>query len=244
MTRTRRIARLPRHIRGQLTARMDGGEEDQPLLGWLNHQPEVQALANGQPGGSPVTEQDLSEWKQAGYQQWLRHQEACDVVRDLAEQADDLESSAEDVPISDCLSAFLGTELARSAKSLLAESTAPGERWQRLREVLQELARLRKGDQQALRLQLERERWDRERNRLDEEDHELRMQKLRARATAPFWARLMREPLAATFGGGEIGAKVAEFILAVEHDLPLPAEGKPGETATNPLDPANIPCPT
>ena len=138
MTRTRRLARLPRHIRGQLNARMDGGEEDQPLLGWLNHQPEVQALANGQPGGSPVTEQDLSEWKQAGYQQWLRHQEACDVVRDLAEQADDLESSAEDVPISDCLSAFLGTELARSAKSLLAESTAPGERWQRLREVLQE----------------------------------------------------------------------------------------------------------
>jgi hypothetical protein len=54
----------------------------------------------------------------------------------------------------------------------------------------------------------------------------------------------MREPLAATFGGGELGAKVAEFILAVEHDLPLPAEGKPGETVTNPFDPANIPCPT
>ena len=115
------------------------------------------SLGNGQPGGSAVTEQDLCDWQQGGYQEWLRHQEACDVVRDLAEQADDLESCAEDLPVSDCLSALLGTELARSAKSLLAETTAPAERWQRLREVLHELARLRKGDHQALRVQLERE---------------------------------------------------------------------------------------
>ena len=240
MTRTGKIARLPRQIRCELNARLDNGEDAQPLLGWLNHQPEVQALANGQPGGSPVTEPDLSEWKQAGYQQWLRHREACDVVRDLAEQAGDLEETAEGLPVSDCLSALLGTELACSAKSLLAETTAPGERWQRLREVLHELARLRKGDHQALRLGLERERWDREQRRQDEEQHQLRMQKLKARTTAPFWARLMRGPLAETFGGGELGAQVAEFITAVEYDLPFPAEGKPGETVPNPLDLANI----
>jgi hypothetical protein len=239
MTRTGKIAGLPRHIRGQLNARFDKGEGGQPLLEWLNHLPEVTALANGQAGGSAVTEEDLRDWQQGGYQQWVRHQEACEVVRDLAEQAADLDNAAEDEPVSECLSPVLGTELARSAKSLLAESTPPSERWQRLREVLGEFARLRKGDQQSLRVRLECERWARERDRQDEEQHQLRVQKLKARATAPFWTRLMRGPLAESFGGGEAGEKAADYILAIQHDLPIPTGNKPGETVPNPLDPSS-----
>ena len=50
---------------------------------------------------------------------------------------------------------------------------------------------------------------------------------------------MMRGPLAKAFGGGEAGAYVADYILAIQHDLPLPVWEKPGETVPNPLDPAD-----
>jgi hypothetical protein len=242
-TRTGKIARLPRHIRNQLRSRLDHGERGQPLLEWLSQLPEVKGLTKSHPGGCPLTEQDLSEWKQGGYQQWIEDQQARDLIRELAEQADDLFACAEDLPVSDCLATLLATELARSAKSLLAETTTPGDRWQRLRELLHELARLRKEDHQALRVQMERERWDREQRRLDHEQHQATMRKLKAQATAPFWARLMRGPLADTFGGGQAGAKIADFILAVVHDLPIPDPMKPAEASQKQSDPPNTPHP-
>jgi hypothetical protein len=59
-----------------------------------------------------------------------------------------------------------------------------------------------------------------------------------AASPASFWARLMQGPLAEAFGGGEKGRKIAEFIMAVEHDLPLPPAAAPapnGQTQSSPV---------
>jgi hypothetical protein len=238
-----KIAQLPRHVRHQLGQRLNDGEHGPALLAWLNGFPEVNASAQPVPRRPVITEHDLSRWRETGFPQWLEEQRACDLVRDLADHADDLLACAEDLPVSDCLATPLATELARSAKSLLAETTTPADRWHRLRELLHELARLRKEDHQALRVQMERERWDREQRRLDDEQHQAAMRKLKAQATAPFWARLMRNPVAETFGGGELGARIADFILAVEYDLPIPDPMKPAEASQKQSDPPNTPHP-
>ena len=44
MTRNGKIARLPRHIRGQLNRRLQNGEEGNTLLEWLNALPKVQEV--------------------------------------------------------------------------------------------------------------------------------------------------------------------------------------------------------
>ncbi|MBE0543463.1 MAG: hypothetical protein IH623_19130, partial [Verrucomicrobia bacterium] len=59
--------------------------------------------------------------------------------------------------------AVLTVELAESARELLATITDPKERWDRRQEVLCELARVRREDSRAGRLQIQRERRARER---------------------------------------------------------------------------------
>jgi hypothetical protein len=79
-TRNGKIARLPRAIRDQLNQRLDDGDDGQALVHWLNTLPEVQKCLAEHFAGRPISEQNLSEWKAGGFQQWLDHQS----VRELA----------------------------------------------------------------------------------------------------------------------------------------------------------------
>ena len=141
-TRNGKIARLPQAMREQLNRRLNDGEPGKALVAWLNEQPGVKAVLQGQFGGRPISEQNLSEWKQGGYRDWLRHQETCDLVGRLAEEAGDLEGVADAVPVSECLAPILAAELARTAKLLLAEDMEPQERWRRLRWSMTIILRL------------------------------------------------------------------------------------------------------
>jgi hypothetical protein len=66
MTRTGKIARLPRHIRDQLNRHLDDGEPGNRLVEWLNSLDEVKDMLHEDFGGRPVSEQNLSDWKQGG----------------------------------------------------------------------------------------------------------------------------------------------------------------------------------
>lgn len=91
-TRTGKIARLPHHIRDQLNRRLHEGEQAKDLAHWLNSLPEVQAILTAAFGGKPVRPQNLSEWKQGGYRDWLLQHEALELVRRLAEDASELQA--------------------------------------------------------------------------------------------------------------------------------------------------------
>lgn len=161
-TRNGKIARLPRATREELNRRCDDGEPGKRLVEWLNSLPEVQAVLAAEFAGRPVSEQNLSEWKQGGYLAWQKQQEKRDWVRQLGEDADELESDAGEVELSNRLSVVLAAELGQAARQLLEETTDPRERWERLQEILRELARLRREDQKAGHLDLERRRWEQE----------------------------------------------------------------------------------
>jgi hypothetical protein len=81
MTRTGKIARLPRDIREQVNRRLDNGVEGKQIVEWLNALPAVQSLIAAQFGGRPVNEPNLSHWKTGGYRDWLERQEALDAIR-------------------------------------------------------------------------------------------------------------------------------------------------------------------
>jgi hypothetical protein len=159
MTRLGEIARLPREIREQLNVRLSNGDVGRQLVEWLNGLPESQAMLAAQFDGRPINEQNLTEWKQGGYEDWLRHQEDCAQARLLTEHARELEKEAGEIRLEDRLAAPMALALAR----LIREADkAPGvaEKQKALLNVARELAQLRRGSHEAERVRLERERWE------------------------------------------------------------------------------------
>jgi len=66
-----KIANLPAQIREELNCRINDGEPGAELVEWLNAIPEVTEVMDERFGGHPISEQNLSEWRKRGYQQWL-----------------------------------------------------------------------------------------------------------------------------------------------------------------------------
>ena len=84
-TRNGKIANLPNDIREQLNLRLLEGETGRELAAWLNALPEVQSVLASQFNGSPVSEVNLTHWRQGGYLQWLMEREFFDSARALAD---------------------------------------------------------------------------------------------------------------------------------------------------------------
>lgn len=173
-THNGKIARLPRNIRDELNHRLDDGETGGRILQWLNTLPAVQAVLTAEFGGGLINAQNLSNWRKGGYQHWLKQQARRNLVRELIENAEELATDAGGVELGNHLSAILVAELAASVRGALEELADPAERSVRLQEFLLTLARVRRQDNQAGRLAIERERRARERAREQEHDEHLK----------------------------------------------------------------------
>ena len=84
MKRTGKIARLPRTLRDQLNQRLYNGEPGVDLIQWLNSLPEVQAILAEHFNGVPISPQNLSEWNNGGFLDWLATQELLEAAREFA----------------------------------------------------------------------------------------------------------------------------------------------------------------
>jgi hypothetical protein len=231
VTRNGKIARLPLWIRAELNQRLQDGELGSQLVQWLNGHASVQEVLKEQFGGRPVSEQNLSEWKSGGYQDWLRQEETRLLVSRLTEQSDELDEAADGQEISDRFAGLLAVELTRLAATLLEKETDPEKRWKRLCEVHRELSQLRRDDHRAVRTLIKRERWVRKTEREDEEEEKRRDKEDRQRRCAPFWAGLELNSLAEYFGGGDAGRNIAAFILEMQNDLRVGRLGRVGREA-------------
>ena len=243
-SRIGKIARLPKHIRDQLGRRLEDGEPGTDLVPWLNSLEPVQRVLKERFGARPITEQNLSEWKQGGYLEWLRHQEVCSQVATLAEHHSDLEDAADGQEISDRFAGVVAAELARLAAQLLEQETDPEKRWQRLREIHRELSQLRRDDHRAVHTFIERSHWEREQEKEDAEAERRLFEERREEILAPMHARMMLATCAEVFGGGEPGRQLAAYYLEVKHGLrpgalghPFPPEpAKPAPPARSPAE--------
>jgi len=87
-SRNGKIARLPLAIREQLNQRLQNGEQGKDLVLWLNALPEVQALLQAAFGGHPITDGNVSQWRQGGYLHWAAgqrmHETVCAIMDSTA----------------------------------------------------------------------------------------------------------------------------------------------------------------
>ena len=84
-TRNGKIANLPNDIREQLNLRLLEGETGRELAAWLNGLPEVQSILHSHFNGAPISEVNLTSWRQGGYLQWFTERECFDSARALAD---------------------------------------------------------------------------------------------------------------------------------------------------------------
>jgi hypothetical protein len=89
-TRNGKIANLPNDIREQLNLRLLEGETQKELVAWLNALPDFQSVLRSQFNGAPISEVNLTLWRQGGYLQWLTERECFDSARALADGDCDL----------------------------------------------------------------------------------------------------------------------------------------------------------
>jgi hypothetical protein len=154
-TRNGKIARLPLAVRQELNRRLDEGEQGKKLVAWLNGLPEVQAILAAEFDGKPIREQNLSEWKQGGYRDWLAKQEALEVAERLGEDATEWNAEGR-APLTGTLALWLVARYAVATRHVA--ETGGREGWRLLREMCGDIVELRKGDHSAERLIIERER--------------------------------------------------------------------------------------
>src|SRR6266404_2928862 len=162
LTRNGKIARLPLAVRQELNRRLDEGEQGKKLVAWLNGLPAVQAIAATEFGGKPIREQNLSEWKQRGYRDWLAKQEALEIAERLREDATEWNAQGRGV-LTDTLAFWLVARYALATRRVA--DTGGREGWRLLREMCGDIVELRKGDHSAERLQIERERLELEKEK-------------------------------------------------------------------------------
>src|SRR5580700_10403956 len=71
-----KIARLPHAIREEINQRLLDGLPGVEILAWLNALPEVRDVLAKYFNGSPISEDNLSQWRHGGYVGWLENQRA------------------------------------------------------------------------------------------------------------------------------------------------------------------------
>lgn len=86
-TRKGKVASLPATVREEVNRRLFDGERAPTILKWLHEQPEVLRVLDDLWKEEPVTAQNLSEWRQGGYQDWLGKRESVENTKLLAEYA-------------------------------------------------------------------------------------------------------------------------------------------------------------
>jgi len=93
MTRTGKIARLPKAIRDQLNRNLQDNIPGVRLADWLNSLPEVRQVLEEQFDGRAINEMNISDWKSGGFLDWQARQDMLGQAQELAEESTDLKAA-------------------------------------------------------------------------------------------------------------------------------------------------------
>ena len=145
-----KIGRLPKAVQEQVNCRLEAGEKARPLVAWLYALPEVQAVLAAEFAGQPIREQNLSQWRQRGYQQWLGRQQALKMAQEM--------TSTPNQPVTDQMAGWVTAHYLLAIRKLVDKSAGGEPDLKTLRAFLQDVVAVRRGDHSAARLQMERER--------------------------------------------------------------------------------------
>ena len=218
-----KIGRLESYIRHELGVRLEDGEPHKSLVAWLNSLPEVQERLKHWFDGRAITEQNLSEWKQGGHQEWLRLQETRQLAARLTEEAEDVEIDTNGDLLSDKLAVMVAAELGRLMTTLLEEEKDPEKRWARLKEIHRELSQLRRDDHRAAKAKVERKQREAEetaaieaKEKRQDQEHKSKLVQM---LIAPLQNKTMGQALD-QMGMNGMGGQIADLAYRIRNDLP------------------------
>jgi hypothetical protein len=169
IARDARIARLPESIREQVNRRLEKGEPGQQIADWLNTVAEVTALMAAEFDGQPVTEANVVSWELGAYRHWEEQQEALEAAVQLGENAAEIAQAAGG-QLADHLALWLTARIAVALRKTPCAGDDAAGQLQGLRQLVGDLVALRKGDQSAQWLRIEREKLDSELRKFEEEE--------------------------------------------------------------------------
>ena len=154
ITRLSKIARLPATIRDQLNRRLHDGQLSNTILPWVNSLPETQEILAELFNNKPITHQNLSEWRRAGYQDWLFHQQRLDWFAHLTEQSSDIEKHDGSPDTFETMANIFLFEIAQAIHVMKATQD-PNQRCDRLQNLIREFARLQNAYNFSRRIELD-----------------------------------------------------------------------------------------
>ena len=162
--RNGKIARLPQLIREEINQRLQAGHTGRSITVWLNSLAEVRATMDASFAGTEIREQNISEWKKGGYQEWLRFQEAVALAEHLYERGQEMKAMEKDrMPMSEVFTLWMTSRLAVSTREI--ESLKGEAAWRKQRQFCTDLMKIRHAEHQAEKLQIERERTELQRQK-------------------------------------------------------------------------------
>lgn len=144
-----KISRLPAELRNEICIRLHNGETSATILPWLNARPEAVKLVSEQFDGSPITPQNLSEWKGGEYAKWLSRREKIQNLKELSMWAADV--SRRGVNLAGGSAAIIAGKILEIADDLQISVDEP----EKLAALTRAVAQLQNGELAAQKLRNE-----------------------------------------------------------------------------------------
>jgi hypothetical protein len=152
-TRVGKIARLPGAVRNELNRRLHNGALGKDLVPWLNALPEVTHVLGERFASRPITEDNLSEWRRGGFQDWLQEKERRARLREWAAECQEGDPETQAAQLNAHLQQRLVLELAEELERL-STVTDPAERFKRLTRLSREFCRMQRSRSRSLEVGL------------------------------------------------------------------------------------------
>lgn len=232
MTRNGKIARLPKAIRDRLNQQILDGVPGKDLVNWLNGINEVVDILVQKFNTDRITEQNLSEWKQGGYQDWLKHQERRDWVRRLSDEAEDVAEDSGLMPWMERVGALFEVVLGKVVEQQLEQTIETPEQMAELITLSRELARHRQLSQEAARLKADLVKKQQEKP----QDQDDQLEHARHKALMHFMKIGRNQRLSKSFTDGMSPEEKTRFEAAIDHKTLEYLVGPSSPGFANPVD--------
>ncbi|HWB06894.1 MAG TPA: hypothetical protein VG796_27970 [Verrucomicrobiales bacterium] len=155
MNRPGKIARLPHPLRTSINHRLDRNQPGRQIVNWLNSIPAVKKILRELFHNKPITEQNLSEWRNGGYLEWQIRR---DFLADTRESLHDAAELEQLFPLMADHAARILNAVRKWNGDLDDPSLA---NLKHLSGLLRVIATLRRGDHSAARLKIQQSNHDR-----------------------------------------------------------------------------------
>lgn len=198
-----KIARLPLAVRDEVCRRLLDGQGGPKILAWLNSREDVLQVLDEHFGEEPITPQNLSEWRQGGYRDWLDRRDQIERTKELAAFAAGLADGGEGTAAGNV--AIVGGQLLEIFESLDLEKQKHllKEQPATYIELIDKLAKLEKSQADRLKGEAARDMVAIQRRRADQAESKLALERLRfERQSAELFLKWHEDRRAAEIAAG------------------------------------------